>query len=100
MTLRDEMEQDFSEIHSDIPASVTLAGGTFSALVSEGELSERLDAGGFASVRSISVRVLKSSVPTAPKVGEKLTCDGVTYSISEITSKPGLPFLRLACQQE
>ncbi len=94
------MEQDFSEIHSDIPASVTLAGVAISALVSEGEHSEQLGAGGFSEVRSISVRVLKTAVSTAPQVGEILTCDGRTYRISEINSKPGLPFLRLECQQE
>ena len=98
MTLRDEMAEDFRHLHGELPAQVTLGGRLLPALVGENSLGETLDAGGFLPDRSLSAKLLKADLTKMPQAGQTLTCDGRSYRISSVGSKPSTPFVNLECQ--
>ena len=99
MSLADEMNADFFAIHEDLPSFVDIGGVHIAALVDEGTLSEELELGGFAPVRSVTVKLRRCDMTLTPKVGDLLYYSGYQYRIDSINTKKSVPLITLQCRQ-
>lgn len=100
MSLADEMSADFLSIHQELPSYVNIGRKRVPALVNEGSLAEELELGGFSPTRSLSVRIRRADVSSAPAVGDLLHYEGISFRIESVSIKQSTPFITLECQQQ
>ncbi len=95
MSLQSELITDFRAMLAECGVEVEINGVKVAALVSEPQLSAKIDLGGLVPEADMSVRLLKIDLTASPIQGQIVTVDGSTYRITSIRRRPSSPFITL-----
>lgn len=95
MNFRAELVADFRAMLAECGVEVVIGAGSLRGLVSEPDIGQQIDLGGFVPEAELSVKVVKSNLPSQPTHGQIVTVDGEDYRITAIRSRPSSPFVTL-----
>jgi hypothetical protein len=95
MNFRAELIADFLVMLAECGVEVVIGNGSLQGMVSEPTLSQQIELGGLVPEADLSVKMVKSNLPSTPVLGQVVTVDGSDYRITSIRSRPSSPFITL-----
>jgi hypothetical protein len=95
MNFQSELIADFRAMLAECGVDVVIGNDTLRGMVSEPELSQQIDLGGLVPESDMSVKLVKSNLPSTPVLGQIVQVDGEHYRITSIRRRPSSPFITL-----
>ena len=95
MSLQFELTADFRAMLAECGVDILISGETVQGLLSETDLGQQIDLGGFVAEADLSMKLLKEDLPATPVHGQIVQIDGTDYRITTIRRRPSSPFITL-----
>ena len=96
MKLKDEKSADLAGVLAEVGETVTWNGRSYPALVSDPNIGENLEIGGFVGTGEFTVKIPRTAFrKRRPRLGEIVTFEGDRFRITRITNHPQYPMLVL-----
>ena len=95
MSLQSELIADFRAMLAECGVDVVIGNGTLRGMVSEPDISQQIDLGGLVPEADMSVKMVKSNLPSTPVLGQIVQVDGDDYRITSVRRRPSSPFITL-----
>ena len=95
MSFQSELITDFRAMLTECGVDVVIGNGTLRGMMSEPEFGQQIDLGGLVQEADMSVKMVKSNLPSTPVHGQIVQVDGDDYRITSIRRRPSSPFITL-----